>query len=72
MTGSAEEPRRNMFAGSSKSIGSIRQWFSISGPQEFLNHAIPDSLVRGTHLSSHRFSDQEMITANTTIAVWCE
>ena len=40
--------------------------------QEFLKHAIPDYLVRGTDLFSLRLSNKNMTTANTTIAIWCE
>ena len=36
-------------------------------PQEFLKHAIPDYLVRGTDLFSLRLSNKKMTTANTTI-----
>ena len=41
--------------------------------QEFLQHAIPDCLVRGTDLFSLILSNKKkMTTGNTTIAVWCE
>ena len=45
---------------------------STSVPQEFLKHAVPDYVVRGTHLFSLRFSNKTMTTANTTLAVWYE
>ena len=40
--------------------------------QEFLEHSIPDYLIRGTDLFSLRLSNKNMTTANTTIAVQCE
>ena len=40
---------------------------SVCLPQEFLKHAIPDYLVRGTDLFSLRLSNKKMTTANTTL-----
>ena len=45
------------------------QRFSTSVPQEFIKHAIPDYLVRGTDLFSLRSSNKKITTANTTITV---
>ena len=41
------------------------------GLQEFLKHAKPDYLIRGTDLFSLRLSNKIMTTANT-IAILCE
>ena len=41
-------------------------------PQDFLSHAIPDYLVRGTDLFSLRLSNKKMTTAYTTITIQCE
>ena len=46
--------------------------FNRSTLQEFLKHAIPGHLMRGTDLCRSRSSDKNMTTANTTIAIWCE
>ena len=39
--------------------------------KEFLKHAIPDYLVRGTDIFLLRLSSKKMTTGNTTIAVHC-
>ena len=41
------------------------------GPQEFLKHAVPDYLVRGTDLFSLRWSNKKM-TALAGVAQWIE
>ena len=41
-------------------------------PREFLKHAIPDDLVKGTHLFSLWLSNKKLTTANTSIAFQCE
>ena len=48
------------------------QRFSTSVLQEFLKHAIPDYLVKGTDIFFLWLSNKKMTTTNTTIAVWCE
>ena len=48
------------------------QQFSTGVLQEFLKHAIPDCVVRGTDLFSLRLSNKNNDTANTTIAIQCE
>ena len=40
--------------------------------QEFLNHATPDYLVRGTDLFSLRLPNKKMTTVDAAIAVLCE
>ena len=48
----------------------VRQRFSTGVPQEFLKHAVPDYLVKGTDLFSLRLSNLKKKTAaNTTIAI---
>ena len=48
---------------------SLNQLFSTGVLQEFLKHAIPDYLVRGTYLVSVRLSNKNITTGNTTIAI---
>ena len=55
-----------------KLIIGLGQQFSNTVPQEFLKHTIPDYLVRGTDLFSLNWSNKNMTTANTTIAVQYE
>ena len=45
------------------------QGFSSGVPQEFLKHAMPDYLARGTDLFSLKLSGKKMTTVNTAIAV---
>ena len=40
-------------------------------PQDFLKHAIPDYLVRGTDLFSLRLSNKKMTAANTALQWKC-
>ena len=67
---------RKVFSVSKNYFGFYTYYFIIfytsDFQQEFLKHAIPDYLVRGTNLFSLRLSNNKMTTANTTIAVWCE
>ena len=44
-------------------------YFQTGVPQEFLKHAIPDYLVRGTDLLSLRLSNKKMTTGNTATAI---
>ena len=57
---------KNMFA----KIGQTS--ISTGVPQEFLKHAIPDYLLRSTDLFSFRLSNENMATASTAMAIWCE
>ena len=41
-------------------------------PQEFLKHAIPDCLVRGTELFPLDRQKEKKVTVNKTIALWSE
>ena len=41
----------------------LHQRFLTSVPQEFLKHAIPDDLVRGTDLLPLRLSNKQMTTS---------
>ena len=47
----------------------LEQQFSTVVPQEFLKHAMPDYLARGTDLFSLKLSGKKMTTVNTAIAV---
>ena len=40
--------------------------------RDFLEHTVPDYLVRGTDLLSLRLSNKKMSAANTMIAIQCE
>ena len=48
------------------------QQFSTGVLQEFLRHAIPDSLVRGTDLFLFSLSNKKMPTAKIIIAICCD
>ena len=58
--------------GTNRYFNSLTQWFSTGVLQEFLKHAIPDYLVRGTDLFSFQLSYKNMTTANTTIGIRCK
>ena len=55
-----------------KSAVTLEQQFSTGVLEQLLKHAIADYVVRGTDLFSLRLSNKKMITANITIAIWCE
>ena len=47
------------------SLKALVQRFSTGVPQEFLKHAVPDYLARGTNLFSLRLSKEKTAAANT-------
>ena len=50
--------------------GPLSQRFSMDVLKEFLKHAVPDYLVRGTDFFPLRLSNKKMTTASTIAILW--